>query len=285
MFEVEIELDRLFSSLSDKTKNLLLVTPISHLYSQAKAAQAVIYDSVRARNVLAESTTYNFDRTIQTQTTINEYHHFTISLLIHRTYIELLIAEAYLERWRSVYIPSLREEKERIREDVSTCLRQLKQAERETPTSSETSSLRQQYELLRSQLMKVDDQLMNVDLTLGLMCDELFAFWDNLHESQSTDQVTELRSDFDIIACKLATLVYKGFALHVLRGRPLHSHSRLLNMCIEKLHLTNPTAVLTVIGEQSSAKSSLLNSIFGSNFRVSAGRCTIGLYLGKYKVV
>jgi hypothetical protein len=37
--------------------------------------------------------------------------------------------------------------------------------------------------------------------------------------------------------------------------------------------------VLTVIGEQSSAKSSLLNSTFGCNFRVSAGRCTIGMYL------
>ncbi|CAF4789311.1 unnamed protein product, partial [Rotaria sp. Silwood2] len=73
---------------------------------------------------------------------------------------------------------------------------------------------------------------------------------------------------------KLAELVYKGFALHILRGRPLQSHSRLLRMCMEKLNFKDSIAILTVIGEQSSAKSSLLNSTFGCNFRVSAGRCT-----------
>lgn len=135
------------------------------------------------------------------------------------------------------------------------------------------------------ELLTVDDQLMNVDLTLGLMCDELFALSDNLYETQTVNEVNQLPYNFDLIADKLAALVYKGFALHVLRGRPLQSHSRLLNMCIEKLHLTDPITVLTVIGEQSSAKSSLLNSTFGTNFRVSAGRCTIGLYLGKYKIV
>jgi hypothetical protein len=56
----------------------------------------------------------------------------------------------------------------------------------------------------------------------------------------------------------------------------------LLRMCMEKLSLGDSVAVLTVVGEQSSAKSSLLNSAFGCNFRVSAGRCTVGLYLGKY---
>ncbi|CAF1348756.1 unnamed protein product, partial [Didymodactylos carnosus] len=40
-----------------------------------------------------------------------------------------------------------------------------------------------------------------------------------------------------------------------------------------------PPYVLTVIGEQSSAKSSLLNAVFGCNFRTSSGRCTIGIYL------
>jgi hypothetical protein len=133
--------------------------------------------------------------------------------------------------------------------------------------------------------MEVDGRLMNVDLTLGLLCDELFALWDSLHDAQSINEVKKLQRDFDLIATKLAELVYKGFALHVLRGRPLQSHSRLLNMCMEKLRLTNPMAVLTVIGEQSSAKSSLLNAIFGCNFRVSAGRCTIGLYLGEYNAI
>lgn len=281
VFEVEVELDRLFSSLSDQTENLLLVTPINYLCSQAKAARILIDQLGRTQVISFDSTLRDFDRTIQTQATINEYHHFTISLLTRRTYIELLIAEAYLERWRSINARNLRDTKEKLREDASTCLRQLKQAEQEQSTSLETTNLREQYESLRTQLMEVDGRLMNVDLTLGLMCDELFALWDALYDTQSTKEIKELQCDFDRVATKLAELVDKGFALHILRGRPLQSHSRLLNMCMEKLRLTNPIVVLTVIGEQSSAKSSLLNSTFGCNFRVSAGRCTIGLYLGE----
>ena len=121
---------------------------------------------------------------------------------------------------------------------------------------------------------------MNVDLTVGLLCDELFALWDTIHVTQPAKKIEQLQSEFDLIATKLAELVYKGFALHVLRNRPLQSHSRLLRMSIGKLKLKSSVAVLTVIGEQSSAKSSLLNCTFGCNFRVSAGRCTLGLYLG-----
>ncbi len=55
-------------------------------------------------------------------------------------------------------------------------------------------------------------------------------------------------------------------------------------MSLENLHIneTSSLVILTVVGEQSSAKSSLLNSTFGCNFRVSAGRCTIGMYLGMF---
>ena len=36
--------------------------------------------------------------------------------------------------------------------------------------------------------------------------------------------------------------------------------------------------MVSVIGAQSSAKSTLLNFLFGSGFAVSSGRCTRGLY-------
>jgi hypothetical protein len=213
---------------------------------------------------------------------MNDYHKFTISLLNHRTYIELLIVEIYLEKWRAVYVPNLRQEQEVLRENASVILRQLKQAERENPTSSEAKDFRQKYEKLRTQLKEIDSRLMNVDLTFGLLCDELFALWDNIQRKQQAVEIEKRRNEFDCAATKLAELVYKGFALHILRGRPLKSHSQMLRMCMDKLSLGDSVAVLTVIGEQSSAKSSFLNSTFGCNFRVSAGRCTIGLYLGKY---
>ena len=271
-FEVEEELDRLFHSLSDQTENLCLVTPFSYQRSPDLIASE--------KPPSTSSSLKDFSRTVQISDIRNEYHKFTISLLCQRTYIELLMTEIYLEKWRAIYIPKLREEQENLREKASTLLGKLKQAERENCTSSETITLRQHYEELRDRLREIDRRLMNVDLTVGLLCDELFALWDNIYATQPTKKIEELRNQFDLVATKLMELVYKGLALHVLRNRPLRSHSRLLRMCIGKLKLTDSVSVLTVIGEQSSAKSSLLNCTFGCNFRVSAGRCTIGLYLG-----
>ncbi|CAF1299577.1 unnamed protein product [Rotaria sp. Silwood1] len=280
MFEIETELDHLFSQLSDKTENLLLVTPISYQQSQSKISRASLYDSLKPERLVSNSTVNDVSRNIQTPNTINKYHEFTISLLNHRTYIELLMVEAYLEKWRGAYMPSLRKEQEVLREKASVISRQLKQTERENSTSSEATSLRQQYETLLTDLRDIDRRLMNVDLTFGLFCDELFSLWDNIHKTRSSSEIRKLQNKFDLVATKLAELVYKGFALHILRGRPLQSHSQLLKMCMEKLNFGDSVAILTVIGEQSSAKSSLLNSTFGCNFHVSAGRCTIGLYLG-----
>ena len=252
---MEKEFHRLFSPLSDKTPNLRIVTP-AHNQPSEKSSDSASW-------------------------ILNEYHNFTITLLTRRTYIELLIVEKHLETWRNTYVPNLRNRQDSLRENASTLLRQLKKAELENPQASGISELRESYELARSSLRQLDEQLMNVDLTLGLLCDELFAVWDRIQQTQSLETIAKLTEDFDLIATKLVELVNKGFALHILRGRPLKSHSRLLQMCIEKMRFREFTSILTVIGEQSSAKSSLLNSTFGCNFHVSAGRCTIGVYLGR----
>ena len=43
--------------------------------------------------------------------------------------------------------------------------------------------------------------------------------------------------------------------------------------------------MISIIGTQSSAKSTLLNFLFGSNFETRAGRCTKGLNLTLYEYV
>ena len=259
-FDVEKELDHLFSPLTDQTENLQLVTPFSFNQSTTSVN--------------------DFLRSIQTPSFVNDYHTFTITLLNNRTYIELLMVEKYLEKWRAVYVPKLREEQDSLRDNALELLKKLNQAGKRNLNASEVNDLRQQYESVRAQLKENDYRLMNVDLTVGLLCDELFALYDHIHLTQSSRQVEEWRSTFDLLAKKLAELVSKGLTLHILRGRPLQSQSRLLKMSLENLYLGESMAVITVIGAQSSAKSSLLNSTFGCNFRVSAGRCTIGLYLG-----
>ncbi|CAF3274404.1 unnamed protein product [Rotaria socialis] len=280
VFDIEKKLHRLFSNLSDTTENLRLVTPHTYQQSIARVPNASLPELLPSETITLNYSSNDISQRIPTSCILNEYHAFTILLLNDRTYIELLIVDAYLEKWRAAYAPNLRQTQLKFREKVSKALRQLKQAERENVTSSEITSLRENYESLLNQLKEVDIRLANVDLTFGLLCDELFSLWDTIHRTQSSNEIKKYQKEFDLVATKLTELVYKGFALHILRGRPLKSHSRLLKMCIEKLTSRESVAVLTVVGEQSSGKSSLLNSTFGCNFRVSTGRCTLGLYLG-----
>jgi hypothetical protein len=69
-----------------------------------------------------------------------------------------------------------------------------------------------------------------------------------------------------------------GFSIHLLRGRPLKLESKCLEMVFKELSNRN-ISVITVIGEQNSAKISLSNSFFGSYFRTSPGRCTADIFM------
>jgi hypothetical protein len=175
----------------------------------------------------------------------------------------LLIVERYLEHWRAAYLPSLSARKEIILE-----------RHRDKNTNQQ----------ILNEILTTNERLLNVDLTLGLFSDEIFALWDFLNDTQPSSMVEKHQDKFDAVATRIAQLVHKGLAIHILRSRPLSCQSYLLGACFKKLNIKGPLVVLTVVGEQSSAKSSLLNSIFGCNFRASAGRCTIGMYLGKRTV-
>ncbi|CAD7949751.1 unnamed protein product [Amoebophrya sp. A120] len=79
----------------------------------------------------------------------------------------------------------------------------------------------------------------------------------------------------------------RGAPMQLLAGNPLaiSSQAFLANVLrdLDQEELLSPTSkrklrVISVIGAQSSAKSTLMNFLFGSEFAVSAGRCTCGLY-------
>ncbi|CAF0876996.1 unnamed protein product, partial [Didymodactylos carnosus] len=220
---------------------------------------------------------------------ISEYSQFFIDLLTHYTYIELLMTERYLEQWRSKYVTGLNDEITETKNHATQYQDEIKNIEKKNSVyqnpavnQAEAENCTNQLRLLQKgfkdctrKLQQLEEKLTNVDLTIGLYCDEILALYDYPPAllSQSTNLIHNLTK-------AMVHLMYKGYAFHILRGRPLHCKNELLNLCMKYLQRQNRSPyVITVIGEQSSAKSSLLNSTFGCNFRVSAGRCTIGIYL------
>lgn len=119
------------------------------------------------------------------------------------------------------------------------------------------------------------------------------SFWTELEVLTSPDspweQATALEADVETIHQAFAYAILAGAPIQLLKGTPL----RLTDTAFLKSILAAGTAsmggqsgsvkdqqilVVSVIGAQSSAKSTLLNFLFGSNFVTRAGRCTRGLY-------
>lgn len=301
-FDIENKLEQLFESITDETENLKIMTPTSYYRSKI--------DTIRKNKLLImmndSATIEELDKRLkqleleeESQSRFTKYSLFIMDLLNNQTYIDVLITDLYLEKWRSEYTPRIKEKKEEIKLQKSLVKKRLTEQEelieKETELASTSNKvvdqksldnlkkLREEDEQLNIQLLKIDQRLSNIDLTIGLLCDELFALYDYFHDKQPVI-FEQYKNDFIEVARNIAKLVYKGFAIHILRSRPLLCQSRLMKMAVENLRVyeNSSLVILTVIGEQSSAKSSLFNSTFGCNFRVSAGRCTIGMYLGMF---
>ena len=282
---IENQLDQLFGNLSNQTENLKIITPISYSRSKSDSIRKRLAEMIECTNELKQLSSQLKQIEIERKKykVLNPYIKFMINLLQGSPYVYILITELYLEKWRLRFTPPLKVEKESLKTQASECERKLllEEQRKSNETNSNIEALRVQRKDFKERISDKDAQLANVDLTVGLIIDELFAVYDYLRDEKPIlfEQCTP---DFNSVTNRLAELVYRGFAIHILRNRPLLCQSKLMEMCLKRLRVIEggPLVVLTVIGEQSSAKSSLLNTAFGCNFRVSAGRCTIGMYLG-----
>ncbi|CAF1620013.1 unnamed protein product, partial [Adineta ricciae] len=285
-FEIENKLEQLFNSLTDQTENLRIATPVIYLNSMIKQCERELSENWDAPQTEVQTRKENLIQERSNIKTINSYTRFFIDLLTKHSYIELLITEKYLEKWRSKFQPTLigqltNAKKEAL--DLNTEIKRLEEFLKSEKNLNSTNKTAFQQKLSQTKLTfknqhkylsAVNEKLMNVDLTIGLFCDEIMELYEfTPHLFVSPNLIEDL-------ARSLVNLMLKGFAIHILRGRPLHCYSGLIKKSLGFVGTTKkPPLVLTVIGEQSSAKSSLMNTAFGCNFRVSSGRCTIGIYM------
>ncbi|CAF1346432.1 unnamed protein product [Adineta steineri] len=286
-FEIEDRLKQLFGDLNEKTENLRIATPVSYLNSVIKQCEKELLNNWDAPQTEIQSRKENLIRERSKIASINRHTVFFIDLLTKCSYTELLITEKYLEKWRSKYESTLLEELSKTKVEASKLSSRMKQIEERLSTEKnfnqvekkqkqqELDNVKSDYDQQHRLANEINQKLMNIDLTIGLFCDEIMALY------ELSPHVFEPPNLIEDIAKTFVSLMLKGFAIHILRGRPLRCHNELIEKSIKYLPTTTQGSplVLTVIGEQSSAKSSLMNTTFGCSFRVSAGRCTIGMYM------
>ncbi|KAI2666980.1 Interferon-induced very large GTPase 1 [Labeo rohita] len=92
----------------------------------------------------------------------------------------------------------------------------------------------------------------------------------------------DLQFDFSSLPSLAAEMMISGFPLELMDGDAAHVPviwiSAVLDQLIQKLG-DQRVFVLSVLGIQSSGKSTMLNAMFGLQFAVSAGRCTRGAFM------
>ncbi|CAF1137243.1 unnamed protein product [Adineta steineri] len=286
-FEIEDRLKQLFDDLNETTENLRITTPVSYLDSAIKQCEKELLNNWDASPKEIQTRKENLIRERSKIITVNSYTGFFIDLLTKCSYTELLITKKYLEKWRSQFESTLLEQLSKAKVEASKLSSRIKQIEERLSTQknfnhAEKTQMQQELHNVKSKfdqqlrlVNEINQKLLNIDLTIGLFCDEIMALYElSPHMFNPPTLIQDIAKAF-------VSLMQKGFPIHILRGRPLQCQSRLIDESIKFLSLTThgPPLVLTVIGEQSSAKSSLMNTTFGCNFRVSPGRCTIGMYM------
>ncbi|XP_077058461.1 interferon-induced very large GTPase 1-like isoform X2 [Siphateles boraxobius] len=97
----------------------------------------------------------------------------------------------------------------------------------------------------------------------------------------------DLQFDFSSLPSLAAEMMISGFPLELMDGDAAHVPviwiSAVLDKLIQKLG-DQRVFVLSVLGIQSSGKSTMLNAMFGLQFTVSAGRCTRGAFMQLVRV-
>ncbi|CAF3900507.1 unnamed protein product [Rotaria sp. Silwood1] len=129
----------------------------------------------------------------------------------------------------------------------------------------------------------IDDKIINRDIFMR----ELLAIYgdeDFLRNANSNRNLSKKDFDKNQYISSFVDYMMKGNEIEIIDGDNNSFNYNIVSEIFGRLEATykeankEPPFVVSVIGPQSTGKSTLLNMLFGSNFQTSAGRCTKGLY-------
>uniref|UniRef100_A0A3Q3BAH4 Si:dkey-85k7.12 n=1 Tax=Kryptolebias marmoratus TaxID=37003 RepID=A0A3Q3BAH4_KRYMA len=137
----------------------------------------------------------------------------------------------------------------------------------------------------KEEIKEIDKQLSNISLGT----EHFFREMGQIYEaSLSLPETDPSRQQLQHLPKLCAQLLLDGFPLELVDGDasniPLRWVSDVLSQLNDLVSPKNKILVATVLGVQSTGKSTLLNTMFGVQFAVSSGRCTRGAFMLLIKV-
>ena len=139
------------------------------------------------------------------------------------------------------------------------------------------------HEAYRKDLLVISDQISNSSLGLEHIFREIGQVYEavKLTTSLETIDSRQVRTRALHLPAMMADLVLNGCPLELMDGDTASvpvTWIRAVFECIRTLVRDKKVFVISIVGIQSSGKSTFLNTMFGLKFATSAGRCTKGVY-------
>ncbi|XP_037831288.1 interferon-induced very large GTPase 1-like [Kryptolebias marmoratus] len=183
----------------------------------------------------------------------------------------------YFLRWTQIVTDAL------SADDMSSILQDYDDAWSEFLTLKNKHTMAELLESKKNKVECLSEKLQSA--TFGL--EHFFRELGQLYEAHKTIHAENRNGEWSQYPKLAADLLISGHPLELMDGDaghvPLKWISSLLEEVIKKLG-DQKVFVLSVLGVQSSGKSTMLNAMFGLQFAVSAGRCTRGAFMQLVKL-
>ncbi|XP_073713892.1 interferon-induced very large GTPase 1-like [Misgurnus anguillicaudatus] len=143
----------------------------------------------------------------------------------------------------------------------------------------------EQFKAKQTELERISEELQAASFGLEHIMREIGQIYESCLSVKKNK--TDLQFDFSSLPNLTAEMMIFGFPLELMDGDAAHVPliwiTAVLVELIQKLG-DQRVFVLSVLGLQSSGKSTMLNAMFGLQFAVSAGRCTRGAFMQLIRV-
>ncbi|XP_042169907.1 up-regulator of cell proliferation [Oncorhynchus tshawytscha] len=137
----------------------------------------------------------------------------------------------------------------------------------------------------KDDIKDLDKQLSDCSLGLEHFLRELGQLYE---ASCSLPESSQHRKQMELLPGLCAQMLLDGFPVELLDGDASNIPLKWISAVLTQLHTlvqsNSKIRVVTVLGVQSTGKSTLLNTMFGVQFAVSSGRCTRGAFMLLIKV-
>ena len=195
--------------------------------------------------------------------------HLTKSEPVVRTYF-LQWLKLFLDDHSRTILPDIHAKYQRTRKEY------MKEKEKESPNS-------EQLQKLQKDLKKQNEQLIHASFGLEHLFREMAQIYEARMDPSHQGISNDLKNEVIMFPHIIAEIMTDGHSLELMDGDASHVPitwvKAVLQSLKQKCKGKGNLFVLSILGIQSTGKSTLLNTLFGLRFNVSAGRCTRGAYI------